>query len=345
MTSLLTTVALIALVAACGGGSKESADSPDSGAVSEKQAGEVARQYFLTTFGVLSGKSSPQQLIDLFAPECRDGVDAQSIAATMLLARAFLPGLDKLKIEDVDLGQLKYETNDKGVLVSPVDPNVARVKVDGKFIDVGEYFKSVGLSDGASTTTETTNEPLLIVKRNGKAVIGDCTGLSDYAVGSSGSSGSSGFTFSPTQATGPGSSRTDPIKLGAAATVEDRWKITVLSVDEDAWNTIKAQDNFNDPPAADERFVLIRVGIENVSSDDKPQQIGDFEFSLTGSHNELYSSYSNDHSCFAPDSLDAQLYPKGTAQGNLCFRISKDETGLLLVWNSFSGGQTYFKLD
>ncbi len=91
--------------------------------------------------------------------------------------------------------------------------------------------------------------------------------------------------------------------------------------------------------------MLVHVAVENVSKDDQPEQISDFDFSLTGSHNELYSSYDQDHSCFAPDSLSAQLYPKGKAEGNLCFRISKDETGLLLVWDSFSSGQTYFKLD
>lgn len=338
-------VALIALVASCGGSGKD--DS--TGSVSEKQASDVARQYFLTTFGVLSGKTSPQELINLYAPECRDNVDAKSIAGTLLLARAFLPGLDEINVEDVDLGELKYETNDKGILVSPVDPSAARVKVDGKFVDIAEYFKSVGLPDDASSTTDSTNEPILIVKRDGKALIGDCTGLSDYRVDTPGSSGSPGFsatvTFQPAQSTGPGSSRSAAMKLGAPATVEDTWKITVLDVNEDAWDVVNAPKSFNDPPAADERIVLIRVGVENVSTDDQPQHIGDFEFSLTGSHNELYSSYDQDHSCFAPDSLDAQLFPKGKAQGDLCFRIPRDETNLLLVWNSFSTGQTYFKLD
>ncbi len=241
LTALLTTVALIALVASCGG-SKDSTDSTDSGSVSEKQASQVAKQYFLTTFGVLSGKNTPQQLIDLYAPECQTNADAQSIAAMMLLARAFVPGLDKLNIEDVDLGDLKYERNDKGLLVSPADPNAVRIKVDGKFVDVGEYFQSLGFSDG-TTTTEATNEPLLVVKRDGKALIGDCSGLEQFNTASTGSSGSSGLTgFSGTvtisgpQATGPGSSRSTAIKLGDAATVEDTWKVAVLDVNEDAWD-------------------------------------------------------------------------------------------------------------
>ena len=348
LTTLFTTVALIALVAACGGGSNDANDSSDGGTVSEKQAGEVARQYFLTTMGVLSGKNTPDQLLQLYAPECRAGVDTQSIAATMLLIRAFVPDLDKLKIDDVDLGELKYERNDKGVLVAPSDPSKVRIKVDGKFTNVDDYFKTLGFGD-SSSPADTSNEPLLIVKRSGKAYIGDCSGLSDLAIGTSGSSGANGFSgsvmTSPTQSTGPGSSRSSAIKHGDAATVESKWKITVLDVNQDAWAALQAQDNFNDPPAADERFVLVRVGVENVSKDDTPEQISDFDFSLTGSHNQLYSSYDQDHSCFAPDALEAKLYPKGTTQGNLCFRIAKDETGLLLVWDSFSGGQTYFKLD
>ena len=350
LATLLAAVALIALVAACGG--SKDADSPDNSPVSEKQAGEVARQYVLTVFGVLSGKNTPQQLIDLYAPECRANVNAQDIAATMLLVRAFLPEIDKLRIDDVDLGALNYEPNDKGVLVSPQDPNNIRVKVHGDFVKVDDYFKSVGFAD--DDTTNPTNEPLLVVKHDGKAYIGDCSGLSDLALtsGSSGSSGSSGpggfsgtVTIGSPQATGPGRSRTDAIRLGGSATVEDTWKVQVVQVRDDAWDAVMSENSFGDPPAANERIVLIRVSVENVSKDDQPQTINDFEFALTGSHNELYDAYDHDHHCFGPDDLDAQLFPKGSTQGDLCFRIPRDETDLLLVWDSFAGGQTYFKLN
>jgi hypothetical protein len=339
---LLTTVALVALVAACGGGKKDNGNAGDTGPITEKQATDVAQKYFLATFGVLTGKSTPQQLIDLYAPECRQNVKAENIAATMLLARAFLPQLAEVDIEDVDLGELKFETNDQGVLVTAVDPNSARVKVNGKFVGARDYFQSLGLSDEGDST-DTTNEPIQLVRRDGKVLIGDCSGLSDYA--SSSTTGSSGIFGSPVQATGPGSSREDAIKLGDSAVVEDTWRLTVINVNKDAWNAVKNENSFNDPPSANERVVLVRLSAENVSSDNTPQHIGDFEVSLTGSHNELYSSYDQDHGCFAPDELDAQLYPKGKTQGNVCFRIPADETGLLLVWDSFTGGQVYFKLD
>jgi hypothetical protein len=49
---------------------------------------------------------------------------------------------------------------------------------------------------------------------------------------------------------------------------------------------------------------------------------------------------------FIPDDLDADLFPGGTAEGNVCFKVPAEETGFVLVWQEFFGDTlTYFALE
>jgi hypothetical protein len=122
--------------------------------------------------------------------------------------------------------------------------------------------------------------------------------------------------------------------------------VTVVSVDKDAADVVEAASSFFEEPAADERVVLIKVRVENVSKDDESQSIGDFEFNMTGSRNKLYNSYDDEYTCgFLDDALQAELFPGGQETGDICFRVPRDETNLLLVYDGFIEGDTFFKLD
>jgi hypothetical protein len=164
---------LALLLGACSGGN-------GGGGLSEKSAGELSEQFVLDVFGILTGDVNAQRLIDSFAPECRQGVSVAEIQTAVGFIAVFLPQLAEVEIEEVDLGELQYQETDEGILVMPVDPDGIRVKVDGRFVNANEFFSSLGLEDEDDSPASPT-EPLLIVERDGKAYIGDCSQLQDFS--------------------------------------------------------------------------------------------------------------------------------------------------------------------
>ena len=358
-------VGLALLLCACGGGSDNGGGGGGGGGLSEKRAGELAEQYVVNILGVLTGDVNAQKLIDSFAPECREGVKASDIAAAVGFIAIFVPQLADVKIEDVDLGELTFEKTDEGILVLPKDPDGIKIKVKGKFVNANEFFSELGFDETESDSGPLSAEDaLLIVERDGKAYLGDCSELQDFGgddvdfggtpvisqtIVISGTPGPVATLTRNTPTAGanrPGGTRATAVSLGSSVVVEETWKVTVLSVNKDAANVVEANSSFFEEPAADERVVLIKVRVENVSKDDESQSIGDFEFNMTGSHNQLYNSYDDDYSCgFLDDSLQAELFPGGQETGDICFRIPRDETNLLLVYDGFFEGDSFFKLD
>jgi hypothetical protein len=335
-------VALIALaLIACGGKGSSGSD--------EEAAGAAATQYVKTFLGLLDGSAHGKDLLAAFAPECREGVNAGDIEGVMFLIRAFAPELGKTKVEAVDLGELQYNRTAEGIEVTPKDTSAIRVKTNGKWIAADEFFKTGGLDNSDEPPT---NEALLMVKRDGKWYIGDCSQLQDFsgasaAFGSptpSGGGGRAGATATPS---GPGSSRASPIKLGQPGRVDDTWEVTVLAVNRDAWPLVQAANRFNDAPGPNERMVMVRVRAKNISRNDKAENIDEFSFRLVGSRNQLYSAFDAKTRCgVITDELDADLFPNGQTEGNVCFKVPGDETGLVLVWQEFlTDRATYFALE
>jgi hypothetical protein len=339
---LFPAVALLAAaLIACGGKGSPASD--------EEAAGAAAAQSVRVLLGLFDGSTHGKDLLEVFAPECREGVKASDIDSVLFLIRAFVPDLGKTKIEAVDLGELRYNRTSEGIEVTPKDTSAIRVKADGKWMAADEFFQTSGLGN---SDEQATDEPLLMVKRNGKWYIGDCAQLQDFSspLGSSGSPtpSSGGGRASATAApSGPGSSRANPIKLGQPGRVEDLWEVTVLAVDRDAWPKVQAANRFNDAPGPNEKMVMVRVRAKNVSRNDKAENIDGFSFRLVGSRNQLYSSFDAKTQCgVIPDELDADLFPNGQTEGNVCFKVPADETGLLLVWREFlSDRMTYFALE
>jgi hypothetical protein len=338
------------LAAACGGGGGDkSASSSD-----EEQAGATARQAVISLLGLFTGATSGKDMLGLFAPECRQGVKTSDIDAALVLIRAFVPTLPKDKIEDVDLGDVSYNRTSEGIEVTPGDPNAIKIKVKGKWVAIDDYFNAAGFSSSEASTT--ADEPLLMVKRDGKWYIGDCSSLQDMSspfgsLSDSTPTTSSGDPRSGGTATAvsnsPGGSRTNAVKLGQSGRVENTWELTVLSVNRDAWPVVQKESTFNDPPAANEKMLLITLRAKNIATKQNPENIDTFSLSLVGSRNQLYDSYSSRTNCgLIPNELDADLYPNGQAEGNVCFKVPSDETGFVLVWQGFlSSDLTYFALE
>lgn len=281
--------ALMLLVCACGGGS-----DGGGGGLSEKRAGELAKQYILDAFGVLTGDVNAQRLIDAFAPECREGVKASDIAAIAEFVSVFLPQLSEVEIEDVDLGKLRFEKTDEGIRVLPEDPNAIRVKIKGKFINANDFFSGLGMEESDSSIAE---DAILIVERDGKAYLGECSDLGEFGAtsneeddfaltvvsgvlstpfpeatrpgGTAVPSATRPSATSVPAANRPGGTRATAVSLGSSVVVEATWRINVVSVNRDAAAVVEAASSFNDPPAADERMVLVKVKVENVSKEDE----------------------------------------------------------------------------
>jgi uncharacterized protein DUF4352 len=344
-------LALVFLAVACGGGG-----SSGGGGSDEEQAGAAAKQDILKFLGLFDGSTAGKDLLAAYAPECRQGVKASDVDAALALIRAFVPDLSKSKVEDVDLGKLSYEKTSDGIKVSAIDPNAVRLKVKGKWMTPDEYFSLSGLTN-SSDATAGVDQPTLMVKRDGKWYIGDCSslkdfsnplgGLSDSTPTASASTPRSGSQATPAVTAGPGRSRSNPVKLGQSGRVEDTWELTVLSVNRDAWTVIQAANRFNDPPAANEKMLMIKVRAKNIATKQQPENIDDFSFRLVGSRNQLYDAFSSKTQCGTlPDGLDANLFPAGQAEGNICFKVPSDETGFVLVWEGFgSNDLTYFALE
>jgi hypothetical protein len=131
-------------------------------------------------------------------------------------------------------------------------------------------------------------------------------------------------------ATGPGSSRDEPVPLGDSIDVESL-RYTIQNVNLDA--NLETVSEFPSTPAAGRRVVLARILAEHIGEDgDESVQVYESDFSLTGSNNVLYDSFDDETSCgFLDESLGGEMFPGGEVDGYVCFQVPEDETDLLLV--------------
>lgn len=175
MVLALLIAGAVAAGVACGGG------GGGDGPITESEASEATSRYMVTTLGLFTGTTEAQGFIDLFAPECREGVDPAALAFVAVFIQAFAPELRGIEIEDVDVGELRLEQVDEGTLVSPLDPEAIRVKVDGNFMPATEFFAVSGFEP--SDDEDDLAEPVLLVRRNGDIYIGDCSELEGLSGG------------------------------------------------------------------------------------------------------------------------------------------------------------------
>jgi Domain of unknown function (DUF4352) len=147
------------------------------------------------------------------------------------------------------------------------------------------------------------------------------------------SAGTAGtFSGDKAPASGPGTSRAEAVSIGTAVRTGDI-EVTVLSVDLNASDQIAQHASFPATPETGNRFVLVRVRLKAVGSGEATVQAGDSNFALTGSKNVIYTPYDQKARCgySVPDEIDAELFPGGIAEGNVCFQAPQDEPGLILI--------------
>ena len=172
---------LVVLGVACGGGG---GGGGDSNKVSESQAKDAAEKFLLSMFGIFTGDTKADEFLGQFAPECREGVNEDDIEEALTLISAFggaFGELEDLEIEEFDIGEVTVRETEEGTLVAPKNLDSIRVKVDGKFVNADEYLQSVGFDEFG--TDDPAEDPILMVRRDGKTYIGDCSFLEDFSGG------------------------------------------------------------------------------------------------------------------------------------------------------------------
>src|SRR5437868_3167840 len=119
MTRIILALASIALVfsVACGGDDKKDGGilggnpGGSSSGIDTKDPVKFAQGALTTTFNVFGGSVDPQKMLDLYLPECRNGVKSSDITAVLTMVKAFFPNINKLKVEDIDLAGPKVDKN------------------------------------------------------------------------------------------------------------------------------------------------------------------------------------------------------------------------------------------
>ena len=125
-----------------------------------------------------------------------------------------------------------------------------------------------------------------------------------------------------------GAWRSHPFPSGATWHTANGLDIVVDSVDPDAWDVILAENEFNDPPASGNRYLMITVNVTNKLGGSTPVDVSKYDFDIVGSSG-LYRGF-NFRCGVLPDELEAILYIGGSTRGNTCFEVGENETGFIL---------------
>lgn len=135
--------------------------------------------------------------------------------------------------------------------------------------------------------------------------------------------------------------RENPFALSDPLKSTDGIEIVLKSVNWDGWGAIQAENQFNDPPPAGQRYVLVNATITNSTDEPITPWIA-IEIGAIGSQQRVHERCS----AVLPESLsDApELYPGGTATGNVCVLVSEAEVsdGSLLLMVSTRFGEPVF---
>lgn len=118
-------------------------------------------------------------------------------------------------------------------------------------------------------------------------------------------------------------SRDNPFAVGELVGNDD-WEITIAEPYE-AWDEIRAENQFNDPPPDGMEYYIVPVTVTYIGND-TGLPWADLDFAFVGDDNRTYS----DRCGVIPDDLTDvdELYSGGTADGNVCVTVPAGGSGL-----------------
>ncbi len=123
-----------------------------------------------------------------------------------------------------------------------------------------------------------------------------------------------------------GLSRSNPLPLGTEF-VGNNWSITVTGVTrgEEAAQIVADANIFNEPPREGYEYLIADISLTNISEDDEAKAAPHaIDLRVTGDRNTLYPNAS----VAPPKRLEGELFPGGTAEGQLVFEVPSDEGNL-----------------
>ena len=132
--------------------------------------------------------------------------------------------------------------------------------------------------------------------------------------------------------------RTNPTPPGQRVLTNEGLGITIVDVNPDATSIVLAENPYTEAPSEGNRFVLVRVRVENIDgSDDDEASIEASDFHIVSSLATIYSSYGSygvSKPCGAfPDELDLTFFKGGTGEGNVCLQVPESDSSLILLYH------------
>ncbi len=128
----------------------------------------------------------------------------------------------------------------------------------------------------------------------------------------------------------------DPVDAGGIMEGTDGTGIVATAIVEDAWELIRAEAHFNDPPAEGKRFYMVTVEVAyNIG--EGFLTVDETDFALTGDHRAVYVPLWD--SCgVTPDELNGELFIGVKIKGNLCFEIPENDSDMILIHQPGASG-------
>jgi hypothetical protein len=134
------------------------------------------------------------------------------------------------------------------------------------------------------------------------------------------------------EATIAGGEANDPVPYGQLATSEN-WQIVVQQVERgnEAQARVQEVNRFNEPPAAGQMYLLVKVWVRYIGSDSAGAMISSSDFNVVNDENEFLGTASVSglelHFSFI------KLYPGGEYEGWLAFLVNSSDASLVLSFN------------
>ena len=111
-----------------------------------------------------------------------------------------------------------------------------------------------------------------------------------------------------------GTALDNPVAAGGLLSGAHGTEIVVTGIMENAWEVVRAENQFNEPPAKGNRFYLITVEVASVSGSGSIT-VSESDFKLIGDNRAVYRP-----SCgVIPDGLGGEIFVGGRTAGNICF--------------------------
>ena len=118
-----------------------------------------------------------------------------------------------------------------------------------------------------------------------------------------------------------------PLPVASTLRGTDGTEILVTGIVENAWQLMRAaRGDYADPPEPGTRFYMISVEVAYAEGRGS-RNFSSLDFDLVGNNRTIYSGGCG----FTPDRLDAELFPGGKTDGNICFQVDENDGGFVLI--------------